>query len=79
MIAAVVTVWLAIALAVHVGAHLALVAGLFARRPRYRALLALLVPPLAPYWGWDTGMTLRALLWVGALAAYAVGVGLAAI
>ena len=75
----VITVWLVVALAALVAVHLALVYGLVRRRPRYRALFALLVPPLAPYWGWDTGMRRRALLWVCALAAYAVGVGLASI
>jgi hypothetical protein len=32
-------------------AHLVLVARLAGQRPRWRALAALVVPPLAPYWG----------------------------
>ncbi len=74
-----ITCWLVVALAAWLGAHSALIVGLFRRHLRTRAVLALLVPPLAPYWGWDSGMRKRPLLWVSALAAYAVGVGLAAI
>jgi hypothetical protein len=63
--------WLAIALAAHVGAHLALLVGLARRTPRWRAIAALLVPPLAPIWGWKE-MPKRANAWVFAFAAYAV-------
>lgn len=33
-------------------AHLALLGYLATSRPRLRALVAILVPPLAPYWTW---------------------------
>jgi hypothetical protein len=63
--------WLACALAVHVGAHVALLVGLARRRPWWRALAALVVPPLAPIWGWNE-MPRRAHAWAIAFAAYAV-------
>ena len=63
--------WLALALAVHVGAHLALLVGLARRRPRWRALAAVVVPPLAPIWGWNA-MPRRAHAWAIAFAAYGV-------
>jgi hypothetical protein len=52
--------------------HVALVAGLFFRKPHWRGLIALLVPPFAPYWGWEQRMRLRAALWLLALSTYAV-------
>jgi hypothetical protein len=55
-----------------VTAHVALAVGLALRRPRWRGLLALVVPPLAPYWGMEERMRLRSLLWVGSLAVYLV-------
>jgi hypothetical protein len=73
---ALVTVWLAVSLVLHAGAHFALVAGLFRREPRWRGAVALLLPPLAPYWGWPLGMRKRAWVWLGALGAYAFGVAL---
>lgn len=63
--------WLAIAVAVHLAAHLALIVGLARRRPRWKALAALVVPPLAPIWGWNE-MPKRAHAWTIAFAAYAV-------
>jgi hypothetical protein len=52
--------------------HVTLVAGLLARPPRLRALAALAVPPLAPYWGAREGMVLRTVVWAVAAIAYAV-------
>jgi hypothetical protein len=57
--------------------HLALVYGLARLSPRWRAAGALLVLPLAPYWGWREGMRVRAGLWAGALLLYALGTALA--
>jgi hypothetical protein len=70
---------LAIVLGAFVAAHGALVAGL-ARggRTRWRAPLALIVPPLAPWWGYRAGMRLRALAWAAALVLYAFGTFVAA-
>ena len=53
-------------------AHVTLVAGLVARRPRWRGALALVIVPLAPYWGFRERMKARAVVWTAALAIYAV-------
>jgi hypothetical protein len=55
-------------------AHLALVLGQFQRRPRYRAFVALVVPPLAPYFGFQDGRRGWSVTWVGALVMYGAGV-----
>jgi hypothetical protein len=64
---------LAIVLLAFAAAHAALVAGLAREGTWQRAVLALLVPPLAPWWGYRAGMRLRALAWAAALALYAFG------
>jgi hypothetical protein len=53
-----------------VTAHVALAAGLLARPPRARALVAFLVPPLAPYYGAREKMWLRTAAWGLALLGY---------
>ena len=58
-----------------IGAHVALLVGLARRRPRWRVLAALVVPPLAPVWGWRE-MPARARTWAIACAAYAVVIAL---
>jgi len=50
----------------------ALLALLVMRPPRYRALVAFAVPPLAPYWGGRAGMHARSVVWVVSALAYAV-------
>lgn len=50
--------------------HLALVLGLSRRRPRWRGPLALILAPLAPYWGYGAKMRFLALLWVVAFSTY---------
>ena len=56
--------------AAHVTAHVALAVGLAARKPRVRAFVALLLPPLAPYFGIREKMWARSILWGASLAAY---------
>ena len=68
---------LTVVLAVFVAAHAVLVAGLARRRAWRRAVVALLVPPLAPWWGWSAGLRAPTLVWCAALALYALGVTLA--
>ena len=68
-------VTLLVALAVVFAAHAGLVATLARRRAWVRAAVALVVAPLAPWWGWrDGGRQARALAvtWVAAVAVYAV-------
>jgi hypothetical protein len=62
---------LVLAFAALVTLHVLLVLGLAARHPRWRALVALVVPPLAPWWGRAT-MRKRAVAWVVAAVGYAV-------
>ena len=51
-------------------AHVTLVIGLLRRRPWWHGLVALLVPPLAPYWGYEAKLRRRATLWVTSLVVY---------
>jgi hypothetical protein len=51
-------------------AHVALVIGLAIRPPRWRALVALPIAPLAPYWGARAGMPVRAVVWALSAIAY---------
>jgi hypothetical protein len=67
-------VLLVIALAVLFGAHVAIAAGLARRRAWGKAALALVVAPLAPWWGWREGMRARAVVWLAAVGAYGLGV-----
>jgi hypothetical protein len=53
-------------------AHVALVWGLAWRPPRWRALLALPLAPLAPYWGFREGMRFRSAIWLLSAATYIV-------
>ncbi|MEO8874058.1 MAG: hypothetical protein ABI461_00605 [Polyangiaceae bacterium] len=66
----VLSVLLAASLLAFVVAHVALVVGIWRARLRLRAPLALVVPPLAPFWGYELGFTRRAYTWLGALALY---------
>lgn len=67
---AAVTLALVGSFALLVTAHVALVAGLLSRVPRWRGALALFVLPLAPYWGMRERMRIRTWIWVGALLVY---------
>jgi hypothetical protein len=71
---------LAIALLALSTSHLAIVVAL-ARGGRWgRALGALALPPLAPWWAWDRRAKVRplAVVWVAAFGAYAALVAVAA-
>jgi len=61
---------LVLAFAALVTAHVALVVGLATRSPRWRALVALVVLPLAPYWGHKGRMHARVGLWLASAASY---------
>ncbi|MGC4089833.1 MAG: hypothetical protein QM756_18495 [Polyangiaceae bacterium] len=62
---------LSCALGALVTAHVALVAGLATQKPRWRALLALLLPPLAPYWGLEARRFGWSAAWIAAALVYA--------
>lgn len=59
------------AFAVLLTAHVTLAVGLARRAPRWHALVALVVAPLAPWWGWQAHMRVRGALWMAAAAVYA--------
>jgi hypothetical protein len=67
-----------IAFATLITAHVTIVAGLAGRPPRWRAIAAFFVVPMAPYWGVRERMFARSAAWIASAAAYAVGRWLAA-
>lgn len=67
---------LVVAFAALVTAHVTLALGLARRHPRWRALVAFFVVPLAPIWGWRERMRVRGVLWILSAAVYAVALGL---
>jgi hypothetical protein len=71
--------FVAVSLLVFICAHLSLLGGLLVHPPRSRALVALVVPPLAPYWGWQRGLKDPVSIWAVALALYAIGVAVLAL
>ncbi len=69
---------LVVAFAALLTAHVTLVVGLARRhRPRWHALAALVVAPLAPWWGMREHMRARAVTWLAAAACYAVMLAMA--
>ena len=70
---------LVIAFATLVTVHVAIVLGLAWRDPRWRALAAFFVPPLAPYWALRSGMVLRGAIWIGSVVLYTSLLGISAI
>lgn len=73
----VVVALLFVAFALVITMHIAITLGLAQRKPRWRALVALVVPPFAPYWAWREHMRRRVGLWIGAVLAYLVLLALA--
>ncbi len=67
-------VWLAATLLAWLAAHVTLSARLAKRVAWWRGALALVVPPLAPAWGWRFGLRRGAQAWAIAIVAYAIGV-----
>lgn len=63
---------LVVAAACLLTAHVAVLYGLARRTPRRDALLALVAPPLAPYWALQRGMRVRGAVWLLALGVYVI-------
>lgn len=62
---------LVLGFATFVTVHVSLAARLVARmQPRWRGLAALVLPPLAPIWGYREGLRRSAVLWVMSLLIY---------
>jgi len=68
---------LATVLSVLLASHVVLVVGLAREGSWGRAAVAFLVAPLAPWWGWQSGMRPAAIVWTVALALYTLGSSLA--
>jgi hypothetical protein len=66
-----------LSLALLVTAHVALVAALARRTPRWRAAVALVLPPLAVVWGNQEKFRKWCVTWVAALVLYVVTLVLA--
>lgn len=66
----VVVALLVLAFALAITMHVAIALGLAKRRPRWRAFVALALPPFAPYWAWREHMRRRMGLWIGAVIVY---------
>ena len=62
--------WIVVSFAVLVTSHVTLAVGLARRQPRWRGLVSLVFPPVAPYWGYTSGLRVRAILWAAGLGAY---------
>jgi len=68
---AIITAALVLGLATLISAHVTLSARLVLRqRPRWRGLVALVVPPLAVIWGLRAGWKGIAAVWLGAVGVY---------
>jgi hypothetical protein len=63
----------------HLVAHVTLVVGLLRRPPWWRGLVALVVPPLAPFWGYEAQLRRRVTLWLVTLVVYLTAVITAAL
>ncbi len=68
-----------VAVGLHLVAHVTLVIGLLRRDPWWHGLVALVVPPLAAYWGYEARLRGRVTLWVTTLAIYLASVTAAAL
>ncbi|MGH7281475.1 MAG: hypothetical protein ACRELY_08140 [Polyangiaceae bacterium] len=53
-------------------AHVSIIAALATRPPRWRALAAFVVPPLAPYWALREKLRGRAATWIASAVIYAI-------
>jgi hypothetical protein len=67
---AMIVIGLVVTSALAVTAHLAIAAGLLRRAPRWRALAALVVAPLAPFYAIREHMLVRAGIWIVGVAGY---------
>jgi hypothetical protein len=76
---AVLVAGLVVAFATLCTVHVAIVWSLLKQHPRWRALVAFVVPPLAPYWALRSGMVVRGGIWIGSIILYTTLLGLAAI
>jgi hypothetical protein len=72
-------VLLSCAFGLHVVVHVTLVIALLRRRPWWRGLVALVLSPLAPFWGYEARLRARVALWIGTLIIYLASLTAAAL
>jgi hypothetical protein len=65
-----------VALCAHVGAHVVLVVRLHGRVETWRVVASFFITPLAPYFGFRSGLARTAWTWLATLFVYAAAVGL---
>ena len=53
-------------------AHVSIIAALATRHPRWRAVAAFVVPPLAPYWAMREKLRGRAITWIASAIVYVI-------
>ena len=63
---------LLLAFAFAVTTHVSIALALAKHSPRWRAAVAFVVPPLAPYWAWREQMRRRASIWALSVVVYVV-------
>lgn len=69
--------FLVVAFAFAATMHVAVVYGLAKVKPRWPSVVALVFPPIAPYWAWQRHMKARAFSWIAAVVLYAFALVLA--
>lgn len=67
---------LVLAFATLVTTHVVLATSIGRRKPWWRGAVALVVVPLAPWWGWKGGMRGSSTLWIAAALVYCASLGL---
>lgn len=72
-------VLLSVAVGLHLVAHVTLVIGLVRREPWWHGLVALFIPPLAAFWGYEARLRWRVRLWVVTLVVYLAALTTAAL
>jgi len=73
------TFGLAASLGLLLASHVALSVGLAVLGPWQRGLIAFVVPPLAPFWGYNGKLHARSLIWILSLVAHVACLTAAAI
>ena len=75
----IVVVALLLSFATVVVVHVAIAFKLLWRKPRYRGLVALVIPPLAPWWAYSENWQRLCWVWVGAVLCYTAALTAASI
>lgn len=63
---------LVISFAAFVTAHVSIVGALVVRPPRWRALVATVALPFAPWWAWRENLRFRSVVWMSSVCLYGI-------